>query len=387
MFKLTGIWCNKLKKILFITGTRADYGKLKPLMRAVDDSLDFEAYVYVSGMHLSKKHGCTYREVLHDRYSNVHVAYGLRQSGSMCYDLGNLICDLTGYVEKIEPDLIVVHGDRIDTLAGASVGALSNVRVAHVEGGELSGTIDESIRHAVSKLSHIHFTCNEEAAHRLLQLGEESERIYVIGSPDIDIMFSSKLPSLDDALDRYDIPFKKYGILLYHPVTTEYDQIPHNIANVVEGVLRSEKNFIVIYPNNDSGNEFIISEYRRLERNTKRFRIFPSIRFEYFLTLMKNAQIIVGNSSAGIREASVYGIPALDIGSRQKGRYSQSKDSNIRHVDENALEIAEVISRAENICHVPESKFGEGDSTVRFMMALRGDVWNFPLQKKFVDLR
>lgn len=375
-----------MKKVLFITGTRADYGKLKPLIRAVEDSSDFEAVVYVSGMHLSKKHGCTYKEVLHDNFTNVHVAFGLRQSGSMCYDLGNLICNLTGFVENIHPDLIVVHGDRIDTLAGAVVGALSNVRVAHIEGGELSGTIDESIRHTVSKLSHIHFACNEEAARRLKQLGEEENRIFVIGSPDIDIMFSADLPSFREACARYKIPFSDYGILIYHPVTTEYKRIQHNAENVVDAILKSKKKYIVIYPNNDTGNEFIIAEYKRFKEAEDRFRIFPSIRFEYFLTLMKHANFIIGNSSAGIREAGVYGIPALDIGTRQKGRYSIEDSSNILHVEESSSEILRAIDQLEKMPHEQNIKFGQGDSALRFMKVLREDIWSLPLQKKFVDL-
>ena len=136
-----------MRKILFITGTRADYGKIKSLIQGIEESKDMEAYVFVSGMHLLDTYGSTYREVLKDGYKNVYVAYGLINSGNMSYDLGDVVCQLTGYVQNIRPDMIVIHGDRIDALAGAMVGALNNIRVAHIEGGELSGTIDESIRH------------------------------------------------------------------------------------------------------------------------------------------------------------------------------------------------------------------------------------------------
>ncbi|MBO6214071.1 MAG: UDP-N-acetylglucosamine 2-epimerase (hydrolyzing), partial [Lachnospiraceae bacterium] len=215
-----------MKKILFITGTRADYGKIKSLIKAVEAEPDLEAYVYVSGMHLIDKFGNTYIEVLKDKFKNTYVDFSQNHTGSMSYDLGNVICNLTGYAKHVEPDMIVVHGDRIDALAGAIVGALNNYRVAHIEGGELSGTIDESIRHAISKFSHIHFVSNEEAKNRLIQMGEHAEDIYAIGSPDIDIMLSDELPDIEFVKKYYEIDFDKYAILMYHPVTTEFDELP-----------------------------------------------------------------------------------------------------------------------------------------------------------------
>lgn len=373
-----------MKKIMFVTGTRADYGKMKSLMKILDDSSDFEVFVFVCGMHLLKTFGSTYEEVLKDKYKNVYVAYGLSNSSDSSTNLGNTINCLSGYVDNVEPDMIVVHGDRMDALAGAVVGALHNVKVAHIEGGELSGTIDESIRHAISKFAHVHFVCTEEAKNRLIQLGEEKERIFVIGSPDIDVMMSDKLPSLDEARKRYDIPFEHYGILMYHPVTTEYDVVGRNIKNVVDAVIDSQKNYIVIYPNNDLGSEIIINEYKRFEGND-RFRLFPSLRFEYFLTLLKNSEFIIGNSSAGIRESGIYGIPAIDIGTRQSGRYSTNTEKNIQHTRDDAQEIMKAISGVSQYKH-SSFVFGDGNSTESFYRILqRDDFWNIEIQKHFID--
>lgn len=181
---------NSPKRILFITGTRADYGKIKSIMKTMDRSDRYEVFIYVSGMHLLSQYGSTYREVLKDQYENVHVAFGQQHTDDMSYNLGVVLTNLAPYTAQVRPDIIVVHGDRIDALAGAITGALNNILVAHIEGGEISGTIDDSIRHAVSKFAHLHFVCNEEAKKRIIQLGESEKHIFVIGSPDIDIMLS-----------------------------------------------------------------------------------------------------------------------------------------------------------------------------------------------------
>lgn len=372
------------KKVLFVTGTRADYGKMKSLMKILGENPATEPYIFVCGMHLAKTFGSTYTEVLQDKHKNVYVAYGLSQSQNGSVNLGNTISCLAGYVENIKPDMIIVHGDRMDAMAGALVGALNNIIVGHIEGGELSGTIDESIRHAISKFAHIHFVCTEEAKKRLIQLGEEESRIHVIGSPDIDIMLSDKLPSLEESLGWYEIPFQNYGILMYHPVTTENDTIGQKIKAVVDGVLESGRNYIVVYPNNDLGSEVILNEYKRFEGNP-RFRVFPSLRFERFLTLLKNAEFIVGNSSAGIRESGVYGVPGIDIGTRQSGRYSTTHIKNLQHVEEDAKAIVEAIDRTP-MHRWSSSTFGSGNSTQQFNAILSDPkFWEIKIQKRFID--
>ena len=372
------------KKILFITGTRADYGKMKSLMKALDSNESFEVFIFVCGMHLSETFGSTYTEVQKDKYKNIYVAFGIPQTQNASINLGNTIECLTGYVENVKPDLIVVHGDRMDALAGAVVGALHNILVAHIEGGELSGTIDESIRHAISKFAQVHFACTEEAKKRLIQLGEDRDRIFVIGSPDIDIMMSNELPSLRKAMQRYDIDFSEYGILMYHPVTTEYHDIGKHCKAVVDAAIKSEKQFIVVYPNNDLGSEVILNEYKRFENNNN-FKLYPSLRFEYFLTLLKNAKFIIGNSSAGIRESGIYGIPAIDIGTRQNGRYTIGENSNIQHVSEN---VEQILLALNNIDRYKKSSYelGDGHSTEQFIKIVETrKFWDINIQKNFVD--
>ncbi|MEH7503781.1 UDP-N-acetylglucosamine 2-epimerase [Neobacillus drentensis] len=374
------------KKVVFLTGTRADYGKIKSLMKKVEESPLFELRIFVTGMHMLARYGSTYQEIEKDRFKNIYKYINQMANQSMDITLSNTILGFSNYVAEAQPDLIVVHGDRVEALAGAMVGALNNIKVVHIEGGEVSGTIDESIRHAITKFAHIHLVANEEAKTRIIQLGEKEDSIHVIGSPDIDIMFSPELPSLDKVRERYSIDFDDYAILMYHPVTTQVAYLKDHVKNVVDAVIRSDKNYVVIFPNNDEGSQIILAEFQRFEGNS-RFKIFPSIRFEYFLTLLKHCSFMIGNSSAGVRESGVYSVPAIDIGIRQQGRYQVSDDSNIAHVSENAEEILNVISSIETKVFSNFLGFGEGNSDDRFIEILNNDsIWNDDYQKQFVEL-
>ncbi len=374
-----------IKKILFITGTRADYGKLKALMKSIEESDDFELLIYVSGMHLLEQYGMTIREIYKDGFKNIYPALGQQYTSSMSYNLGNIICNLTGYVNSMKPDMIVIHGDRIEAMAGAIVGALNNVRVAHIEGAEVTGTIDESIRHAVSKFAHFHFVSNEHAKANLIQLGEDAENIYIIGSPDIDVMASSTLPSLDQVRKRYDISFSDYSILMYHPVTTELENIYDHIKAITDAVKKQGGNYVIIYPNNDSGSEIILSRINTLS-GLNNFRLLSSMRFEYFLTLLKNARCLLGNSSAGIHEAGFYGIPVIDIGTRQKGRYSINDFANIQWIPEDEEQILEALEKVDAYRKISLG-FGTGNSAELFMSVLHSNIWDKSLQKKFIPIQ
>ncbi len=189
-------------------------------------------------------------------------------------------------LKNVQPDLIVIHGDRVEALAGAIVGSLNNILVAHVEGGELSGTIDELLRHATSKMSHIHFVANNKAKMLLEQMGELPESIYSIGSPDVDIMFSNTLPDLETVKTYYNIPFETYSVAMFHPVTTEHIQMENYAKEFVKALIKSDKNYVVIYPNNDMGSQTILDAYQVFNEHSN-FRVFPSVRFEYFLNLVK----------------------------------------------------------------------------------------------------
>ena len=371
------------KKLVFLTGTRADFGKLNPLIEKIENSENFECYVFVTGMHTLSKYGSTFKEVQKTGFKNIFVYMNQTHITDPDIILANTITGFGNFAKEVQPDMVVIHGDRIEALAGAIVGSLNNILVAHIEGGELSGTIDDLIRHTITKLSHLHFVANEDAKNRLIQMGESNDRIFTIGSPDIDVMKSKELPTLNEVKKYYEIIFNEYAILIFHPITTELNILKDQIENVVSAVIESKKNFVVIYPNNDNGSDIILNEYKRIDRS-KFFKIFPSLRFRFFLTLLKNAELIIGNSSVGIREAEVYGVPTINIGTRQKNR---TKNTKILNVEPLKKFIFEAIKKTKGKKIQKVSYFSyEGNSAKKFYDLLTDEkIWNISYQKQFVD--
>ena len=370
------------KTIVFLSGTRADFGKLKSLIKISSEAKEFNVHIFATGMHLQEEYGYTVNEIVKSGFQNIHTFSNHTEESTMDLTLAKTIEGFSSFVKDVKADLLIVHGDRVETLAGAIVGSLNNILVGHVEGGEVSGTIDELIRHSISKLSHIHFVANDEAKNRLLQMGELENQIYIIGSPDVDIMFSENLPTIYETLEYYDIPYENYNILMYHPVTTERNN-KECATNLVQAVLEDEGNYIVIKPNNDMGSKEVNQALLELENNS-RFSIFPSLRFEYFLVLLKHCNFIIGNSSAGVREAPYYGVNSIDIGKRQLNR---AKSDSIIHTSNNKKDIAAAIQIVKEKERSDQNlSFGIGQSDKLFIDLLKSkSLWAIPCQKQFKD--
>jgi UDP-N-acetylglucosamine 2-epimerase (hydrolysing) len=245
--------------------------------------------------------------------------------------------------------------------------------------------VDELIRHAVTKMSHVHFVANEEALRRLLQLGERPESIHVIGSPDIDLMMSPTLPSIEEVKNYYDIPFGDYGVIMFHPVTTDLPDTENSAQAIAQAVLESGRAHVVIYPNNDEGCELIFEAWKRLENN-KLVKLLPSMRVEYFLVLLRNARYLLGNSSAGIRECPVYGVPAINVSSRQNGRANSPCIVNVDGQFHDILRAMDA-SWMNTARHIPDLAFGSGNSAKLFLAALCDNkFWQISTQKQFNDI-
>lgn len=380
---------NKTKKIVFLTGTRADFGKIKSLLSILQTSKKFETHIFVTGMHLNPKYGETVREIEKSGLSNIYKFINHSNVSGQDAILSETIRGFSHFVKSLQPDLIVVHGDRVEALGGALVGALNNILVAHIEGGEISGSIDEHIRHAVSKLAHLHFVSNQEAQRRLLQMGEREDTIFVIGSPDIDAINSPHLPNWPEVKKHYNVPFDDFALLMFHPVTTELDKLPDHTNQLVETLLASKMNYIAVYPNNDPGTDIILSAYQKNFSQHPRFALYPSLRFEHFLTILKNTRFVIGNSSAGIREAPYYGIPTINIGSRQNGRVKTEIIKSIKHCDYDKDALLTAIKEITNspIQHQQIQHFGNAGSDKKFLnVLLNQNIWNIKVQKQFLDI-
>lgn len=376
---------SKKRKIVFVSGTRADFSKIKSLALKVENSPDFELYIFATGMHLSNHFGLTVREIEKSNFKHIYKFINHDKYYQMDLALAHTIDGFAKFVAEYKPDLIIVHGDRIEPLAATCVGVLNNILVAHIEGGEVSGTIDDSLRHSISKLAHIHLVNDEIAKQRLLQLGECSESIFIIGSPDLDIIDNSNI-KFEVVKRYYDIPFSSYGIVMFHPVTTEIHSLKNQADELCLALKQSERNYIVIYPNNDFGFEHILESYKMLE-NQERFRFYPSIRFEYFIALLKEADFLLGNSSCGLKEAPYLNVPSINIGTRQSNRMGVNLKSVI-NTPATKNEILEAINRTKHVKHNHTSHASNRpkSSEIFFRLLQSGVFFSIKQQKQFIDL-
>ncbi len=372
-----------MKKIVFLTGTRADYGKLKPLINKLSYDKNYEVIMLVTGMHLHNLYGYTVKEIKKDFKSiKIIKCKNFNLGDSMDTMLSKSIKVFGKVLKKINPNLVVIHGDRLETLAVSVYCNFNNILIAHVEGGELSGTVDEAIRHANSKMAHIHFVSNLRAKKLLIRMGEFKKNIYVIGSPEVDIMLSKKLPKLEDCKKRYDIKFKDYAILTFHPVTTlPKKQIIKESKTLFSTIKETNENYIIIFPNNDTYSNIILKEILKIK--SLKVKILPSIKFEYYLTLLKNSKFIIGNSSSGIREAPVYGIKSINLGKRQTER---THNKGIINIDINKSKILNSIKKINLNKKIKKTyEFGSGNSADKFFDIIKKKTfWLKDKQKRFV---
>lgn len=370
------------RKILFVSGTRADFGKIEPLAIAARDG-GYDVSFFVTGMHMMARYGLTKVEVHRMKGVTVHEFQNQREGDPQDMVLAKTIVGFSDHLTEARPDLVVVHGDRVEALAAALVCATNYVRCAHVEGGEVSGTIDEIFRHCNTKLAYCHLVSSDQAARRVMALGEPPESIYAIGSPELDFHGRSSGVSINDVRHHYDIPFDDYGICTFHPVTSETDTMGQQAADLFKALEASNRNFVVILPNNDPGARQILAVIDKLPQD--RFRLIPSMRFAHFSELMKHAAGIVGNSSAGVREAPFLGIPSLDIGTRQARRSDAPSVTSAKASD--LATISAFLTHEWGTRYEAHTGFGAGDAAGRFLELLETpDFWDRSFQKEFRDI-
>ncbi len=370
--------------IVFVTGTRADFGKLKPLIsKVVSLENDFNVSIVVTGMHLLNEFGFTAKEVQKIFPGKEIFLEGQHYQEDMSLGFARFTQNFTTYLKSNPSDLIVVHGDRFDALAASIVANTLMVPVAHIEGGEVSGTIDEAIRHSISKFSHIHFVANKDAYKRVRRLGEDPSKIFVVGSPETDVLLSNSLPSIETVKAKYNIEFDSYAILCFHPVVNETELLEEQLDQIDRFVCAAEQNFIWIYPNNDKGSFCIIERIKKF-KNSNKIKSFESLRFESYISLLKNADFIVGNTSSGVREAPTLGVPCINLGTRQNGRVDNELvyETNI---DSEAM--LNVLSKIRELSITNKyMNFGSGNVADKIVDVLKDiNVGKVGVQKYFHD--
>ena len=370
------------KKVLFLTGTRADFGKMEPLGTILFKA-GYHITYFVTGMHMMEKYGLTKYEVTNSNYSEIFEFVNQRSGDNQDIILSKTISGFSDFLAEHKQDLIVFHGDRVEAFACSIVSAMNYVKCAHIEGGEVSGTIDELLRHAITKLSMAHFVSSLNAKDRILKMGEKTDNVYLIGSPELDRHSEKNDISITNVRERYNIEFEDYGICIFHPVTSELSTIETQAELLFKALIKTNRNFVIILPNNDPGSESILSNIKLLDEN-KSFRILPSMRFLYFSRLMKSSSLIIGNSSIGVREAPFLGIPSINIGTRQTNRSSAKSIKNIVNPD-----ISKLMKEIENFWgkkFKSDKTFGFGNASERFLKILSNEMfWRTSLQKYFIE--
>ena len=377
-----------MRKILSVTGTRADYGLMRPVLRRIREDPELELAVAATGMHLMPEFGKTIDLIEQDGYSpiSVRATYEEDTKGAMARFTGECIRGLTDVTEEIRPDVILLLGDRAEMLAGAVVGTYLSIPVAHVHGGEITSTVDEHVRHAITKLAHIHFAATEQAAERIRRLGEDPSRVFVVGAPSLDEILGEEGMDPVDAMTALGLPVQHPLVLvIQHPVSLESDRAGDQMEATLEAVSDLGYLTVVVYPNADAGGRRMI---RVIQDHLHRplIHAFRNIPRREFLGLLRAADVLVGNSSTGIIEAASLRLPAVNIGSRQEGR---DRGKNVIDVPPERAAICRGIERAlsdhafRKLLAGSTSPYGDGHAGERIVEVLR----TLPLDEELIQKR
>jgi UDP-N-acetylglucosamine 2-epimerase (non-hydrolysing)/GDP/UDP-N,N'-diacetylbacillosamine 2-epimerase (hydrolysing) len=381
-----------VRRVVVVTGTRAEYGLLKPVMDEIQNA-GLELRVVLTGMHLQAEFGQTEKEIESDGVridARVPMAAADDGPASMVQSIATGVSGLGRAFEAIAPDVVVVLGDRVEAFAAAVAAAGTNNVIAHLHGGEVTrGGLDESMRHAITKLAHLHFAATEKSRERIIRMGERSDRVFVVGAPGVDVIRRTPRLSLQDLEKTIGAPLPKpLVVLVQHPVTTRADEAAGEMREALEAVAAAGQTTVCIYPNSDAGGRRMIEVIESF-RGRPWLRIRPSLDHPAYLSLLAHADVLVGNTSSGIIEAPLLRLPFVNVGDRQAGR---ERGENVIDVPARRNEIGVALERAlndgafrERIGRT-ESPYGDGRASERIVAVLcQTTIGPELLQKQFVD--
>lgn len=377
-----------MRKIAVITGTRAEYGIFKPILKKIRESEELTLSLIVTGMHMLEEFGYTVEEIEKDGFTidvKIPGLYTKDTKLDMAKSVGEGVITIAEALERISPDILLLLGDRGEMFAGAVAATYLNIGIAHLHGGEISGSIDGVVRHAITKLAHIHLPATEESARRIIKMGEDPAHVIVVGAPGLDSVFTAPLVSPEALSKKYGFTLDSPLLLVVqHPVATEFESAPSQMRETLEAVKALDMQAIVIYPNADAGGRKMIEVIKEYATFVKTYRSIPHTDY---LSLMKIAHVLVGNSSSGIIEAPSFKLPVVNIGTRQDGR---ERAENVIEVSYDREEIKKGIEKAlsqpfrERVqsCINP---YGDGKASSRIVRILSElSLENLP-QKRWIE--
>ena len=377
-----------MRNVFVVTERRADFSRFKPILELISDDVHLNYDLVVTGIHLLDSHGKTINEIKDGGFKVFKTVRMFednvdRDSGAeMTIALGRVTMGLVKAIKDSKPDIILSGFDIGANLAVSIAGAHMNIPVVHIQGGEVSGTIDESIRHAVSKFSHYHLVSNNDAKNRLIKMGEIPKHVFVVGCPSIDAMLDIDISSSVEIKKKFNIDVhKKFFLVLQHPVTTELHNAKKQIKETLKAVKKSGVESVLIYPNNDAGSQAIIGEIKN-----SNIKYFPTLSLKDYVSLLSYTTALIGNSSSGIHETATFKVPTINIGTRQQGRL---RPGNVIDVDYEEYEITGAINKILNdkkflkdvkYCINP---YGDGRSASRIIDILKKiNIGNKIIQKR-----
>ena len=375
-------------KIFIVTERRADFSRFRPILKLIKKENKINYQLVVTGLHLVKKYGYTINEIkkdkikIHNKFVMFNKKYFHHNDGAAMSDaMGIAFRNLSKILKKSKPDLILSGFDIAANFALTVCGAHMNIPVAHIQGGEVSGTIDESIRHGMSKFSNIHFTANKETENRLIKMGEIKKNIFVVGCPSIDALKSEKQITQKKIFAKFKLDLTKpYSVVIQHSVTSEIYSAQKQMKQTILALKKFDMQHLIIFPNNDAGSDKIIKMIKKSNLNC-----VPSLNLTEYKTLLANCEILIGNSSSGVHEAATFKIPVVNIGTRQNGR---TKPKNVLNVDHNPVEIIKAIklglsNRFKKKIKNIKNPYGDGNSATKIVKIIKSlNLKKFNTQKK-----
>ena len=375
-----------MRKILLITGSRGEYGYIRPILRIIDNDPDLVYEIVATNMHLLPEFGSTIKEFENDgfivKYKPTMTLAGYTPD-SMMKSLSLFALSITDIISSCKPDIILLAGDRGEQFMAATAGIHMNIPVAHIQAGEVSGNVDGMTRHAIARYAHIHFASSEVAANRIIKTGEQEERVFQVGAPQLDEFIEGGYTSYDEMCEKYDIKHSHDFILcVQHPVTEEYTASEEQMSITLAALTELGIETIIIEPNSDAGT---LGVRRALERECSPFiKKYRNVSREDFAALLKYCSVIVGNSSSGLLEAPTFSTPAVNIGRRQKGRLQAE---NVINSDHETQEIISAIRKAmsddfKTSIKDMKNPYGDGLSSKRIVNILKSIRLDEKLLKK-----